>query len=135
MARKHFASMSGTFRSYVQGKITLEDLQTAHFVFGPHKDSMNDASIPAFVMSHNVEKPRWVQEAEYVEPSSLDKPVLEQWQKFRAAIKEAYKDERVVWTDGKNYPSKIKPLLEAGHEVFWDNVWRKAEEFKYMTDA
>lgn len=136
MGRKHFVSMSGTFRSFVQGKITLEELQSGHFLFGPHKESVGEAnSAPVFVMSHNVEKPRWTHEAEYVEYSSLDKPVAEQWAKFKTVMREAHKEQRITWTDGKNYPAKIKPLLEAGDEVFWDEKWRTVSEFKYMADA
>ena len=133
--RKYFVSMSGTFRSFLHGSITPEDLQVGHFVFGPHKDCMGEVSVPAFVMSHNIEKPRWVQEADYVDAGSLDKPVLEEWKKFLASLKEAYNNERIKWTDGINYPAKIKPIIEAGFDVYWDGKWRTASEFGYMVDA
>lgn len=132
MSNTYFFSMSATFRSFVQGKITLEELKAGHFVFGPHKDSFN-MPIPAFVMTCNVEKPRWQEAADWITPDCLDTPVYEKWLKFIDVIKDVGAD-RINWTDGKNYPSKIKPLLEQEHKVFWDGVWRKIEEFKYMGD-
>lgn len=127
--------MSSTFRAFVEGKINEDNFTEAFFVFGPHKDNINELSIPSFVMSYNVEKPRWAEEANYVDPNSLDTPVIAQWQKFYQLIKNANMQDRIHWSDGKNYPSKIKPLLESEYEVYWDGSWRKLEEFKYMSDA
>lgn len=132
---RYYMSMSGTFRAFVQGKITLDEIKDSRFIFGPHKDGLGDAAIPNFVLCHNTEKPKWAVEFLYVTPDTLDKPVLEQWTKFRLVMKEAEKEGRITWTDGINYPAKIKPLVEAEHEVFWDGQLLKAEEFKYMTDA
>ncbi len=136
MTRKYFISMSGTFRSFVQQKITLEDLKGSSFIFGPHKETINEIMyIPWFVLSHNIEKPRWLQDLDSIDSNCVDKAVLDLWKSFMNVILESHHEDRVTWTDGNNYPSKIKPLLEAGHEVYWDGRLRKIEEFKYMSDA
>jgi len=133
---KHFMSMAGTFRSYLAGQITSEDLEAGVLLFGPHQAAFgSDQAIPAFVLGHNREKPRHVQEAEYVDQAALDAPVFEQWAKFKQLVKTAIADGRVQWTDGKNYPAKAKPLITAGHEVFLDGRWLLLGELKYLDDA
>lgn len=133
---KYYASMSGTFRAYCDGKLKLEELAEANFLFGPHKDCVTtDDVAPAFTLGHNTEKPRWQMEADYVHLGSLDKPVAELWLKFRDIVKDAMKQSRVTWGDGKNYPAKIKPLLENQHEVYWNGMWQTIDQFKYMSDG
>jgi hypothetical protein len=133
---KYYVSMSGIFRSFIQQKITLEELKDAYFVFGQHKDGLDSHALPSFVLSHNVDKPRWVQDGvDYVSSDSIDASLLQSWSRFMEVIKVAQKNERISWSDGKNYPGKIRVLLENGHEVYWDNRWRKKEEFKYMAEA
>jgi len=132
---KHFLSMANTFRAMVEGRIRTEELRSAQLVFGPHRDAIHsDAAVPIFVLLHNVEKPKFHAEAEYVDHGSLDAPVLEEWKKFKLIVREADRDNRVTWTDGKNYPQKAKPLLQAGHEVYFDGRWMDPSELKYLEE-
>jgi hypothetical protein len=133
---KHFLSMASTFRSLMTGRLALDDLRQAHLTFGNHKEVIHfDQAIPGFVMAFNTEKPKFLTaEAEYVDAASLDKDVAEKWIKFKLAVREAEREGRLTWSDGKNYPAKALKLLKDGHEVYWEGGWRQLWEFKYLDE-
>ena len=130
---KYFVSMSSTFSAFAEGKVTLEDMTVGHFLFGPHKETLkNEGVATAFALAHNKEKPAYEPEAQYVGNDSLDAPVKEVWLRFRTLCKDAEKEGRIHWGDGKNYPGKIKPLLQQSNEVYWSGRWCRFEDFTYV---
>ena len=133
---KIFISMSSTFRSFVEGKLTVDDIRNGTLLCGPHKDAINsEAAIPVFVTSFNQEKPKYGSDAEYVDAASLDQSVAEKWLKFKLLVREAERHERVVWSDAKNYPGKIMHYLATGHEVFWEGSWQQLGHYKHLAEG
>ena len=133
---KIFMSMSSTFRSFVEGKITVDDIRGGILHFGPHKDAIaSEAAIPVFATSFNTEKPKYGSDAEYVDAASLDKEVAEKWLKFKLLVRDAERNDRVQWSDGKNYPGKIHQYLAAGHEVFWEGCWQQMGHYKHLVEG
>lgn len=130
----HYLSLSGTFRSYMEGKVTLQEMADGTLVIGPHKDGLHTADVvPSFILAYNTEKPKYVVEAEWLGKENVDEQVLLRWSEFHKIVLAMHKEGRVRYTPGTNYPAQAKELLSGNDaKVFFNGQWVVADELKYL---
>lgn len=132
--KKYFFSFSSTFSSFLEGKLSLEELKEGYFVFGPVKEHVLSQNGRVHVLASRFNKEKLkIHETEWIPETYLDELVLQKWLSFKGLLKEL-NQERVIWKEGKNYPRKCYIFLKDGHEVFWNGCWQKLENFNYLSE-